>query len=151
MDKVEDLVDKVESKHKIDLFTRLLTPEDNELIKTRREYHLNNASNSDIKILPKTVVKEAEPEPKKLQLDNYKNIVMDEPTMGALGHLSSSISMNEYKNLNTNFENEKIEENKDEADKANANANANAVVEPKYSDHICAINKLRPQLTASKL
>jgi hypothetical protein len=147
VDKVEDLVDKVESKHKIDLFTFLLTPEDNELIKIRREYHLNNASSSDIKIIPKTIVKEVESEPKKMHLDNYKNIVMDESTMGALGHISSSI--NEYKNLNANFETEKIEENKNESDKTNANENA--VVEPKYSDHICAINKLRPQLTASKL
>jgi len=77
------LVEKVENKHKIDLFANLLSSEDKELIITRREYHLQNASsntNPDIKI-PTITKKVEEIKPKKLMdLGNFKNIVMDDTT-----------------------------------------------------------------------
>lgn len=126
----------------------MLTSEDKELIKTRREYHLVN-SDSDIKIPAKTLVKEVEIEPKKTHLDNYKNIVMEEQNIGSLAGISGELDLNIQRNKNilANFENEKIEEKNEPTDQTTNNA----AVEPKYTDHINAINKLRPQLTASKL
>jgi hypothetical protein len=93
-------MDKIESKYKIDLFTNLLTTEDNELIQTRKEFHSKNAKSSvELQEIKNLIDQKEKSEHNIIQysnLDNYKNIVIDERNIPPLDQRTINAINNQF-------------------------------------------------------